>query len=75
MTREFIALNGRIWWVRRRADVRKGEIGTHVTLEFISDDQIRVVSCPMDEWDIPEPDFAALLARSVVSGASRAHRP
>lgn len=73
MTREFVALNGRIWWVRVRSEVRKNELGTHITLEFISDDEVRVVSCRRDDWDIPQPDLAALLARSVVSGASRAH--
>jgi hypothetical protein len=30
-----------------------------------------VVSCRRDEWEVPAPDFADLLARSVPGGASR----
>jgi hypothetical protein len=69
--RRFVALNGRVWAVDIRPQVRRNEVGSHVTLEFATDNEIRVVSCPREEWEVPEPDFAALLARSVASGASR----
>jgi len=71
MAREFVALNGRIWLIRPRAEVRKDEVASHVTLELVSDNETRVVSCRRDEWEVAAPDLAALLARSVVSGASR----
>jgi hypothetical protein len=70
MARQFVALNGRIWLIRPRWEVRKNEVGSHVTLELLSDNETRVVSCRRDEWETPEPDFAGLLARSVTSGAS-----
>jgi hypothetical protein len=69
--RRFVAINGRAWAVSLRPQVRKSEVGSHVTLEFASDLEIRVVSCLREEWETEEPDFAALLARSVASGASR----
>jgi hypothetical protein len=71
MAREFIALNGRIWLIRPRPEVRKDEVASHVTLELVSDSETRVVSCRREEWEVGDPDLAALLARSVVSGASR----
>ena len=42
-----------------------------MVLEFMADDETRVVSCHRLEWEVPAPDFAGLLARSVVGGASR----
>jgi hypothetical protein len=38
---------------------------------MLSDQESRVVSCRREEWEVPAPDFAGLLARSVASGASR----
>jgi hypothetical protein len=70
MARQFVALNGRIWLIRPRPEVRKNEVGSHVTLELVTDNETRVVSCRRDEWETPEPDLADLLARSVTSGAS-----
>jgi hypothetical protein len=75
MAREFVALNGRIWLIRPRHDVRKDEVASHVTLELVSDNETRVVSCRREEWEVGVPDLAALLARSVVSGASRSIVP
>ena len=69
-TREFFHLNGRTWLVRARTAVRRGEAGTHVTLELVSDVETRVISCLRTEWETPVPDYASLLARSVASGAS-----
>jgi hypothetical protein len=69
--REFFHLDGRTWLVRVRPSVRRGEAGTHLTLELVSDVETRVVSCRREEWDTAEPDFAGLLARSVAAGASR----
>lgn len=69
--RKFVGPDGRIWVVRARPYVRKDEIDSHVTLEFATDRQTRVISCRRAEWDIAEPNLAALLARSVASGASR----
>lgn len=71
MERAFIAPDRRLWLVRPRSAVRRNETTTHVTLELMTDDETRVVSCRRDEWDVPAPDFAALLARSVPGGASR----
>ena len=69
--RRFVAISGRAWAVCLRPQVRRNEVGSHVTLEFTSDVEIRVVSCLREEWETAEPDFAGLLARSVASGASR----
>lgn len=69
--RRFVAINGRAWAVCLRPQVRRNEVGSHVTLEFATDAEIRVVSCRREEWETAEPDFAALFARSVASGASR----
>jgi hypothetical protein len=69
-SREFFLHQGRTWFVRTRESVRKGESETHITLELVSDHETRVVSCPREEWEVRNPDFAALLARSVASGAS-----
>jgi hypothetical protein len=71
MERLFVAPDRRVWFVRLRPEVRRHEAETHVTLEMMSDRENRVVSCRRDEWEVPAPDFAALLARSVASGASR----
>jgi len=71
MSREFFYWDGRTWLVRLRPAVRKDERPTHVTLELVADNETRVVSCRKDEWDVPQPDFAGLLARSVAAGASR----
>jgi hypothetical protein len=70
-SREFFFHQGRTWFVHARPSVRKGEVDTHVTLELMTDNDSRVVSCRREEWDVREPDFAELLARSVASGASR----
>ena len=71
MERMFVAPDRRIWFVRPRPEVRRGEADPHVTLVMLSDQEIRVVSCRREEWEVAAPDFAALLARSVASGASR----
>jgi hypothetical protein len=69
-SREFFLHQGQTWFVRIRESVRRGEAETHVTLELVSDHETRVVSCPREEWEVRNPDFAGLLARSVASGAS-----
>lgn len=69
--RKFTAEDGRIWVVRVRPEVRRNEIATHVTLELSTHNESRVVSCRAVEWYVTDPDFAALLAHSVASGASR----
>ena len=69
-SREFFLHQGQTWFVRTRESVRRGESETHVTLELVSDHETRVVSCPREEWEVRNPDFADLLARSVASGAS-----
>ena len=69
--RAFIGPDRRFWLVRPRPTSRRHEEATHVVLEFMADDETRVVSCRRDEWEVPAPDFAGLLARSVVGGASR----
>jgi hypothetical protein len=75
MERAFIAPDRRLWLVRPRPAVRRHEAETHVTLELMTDDETRVVVCRRDEWDVPAPDFAGLLARSVPGGASRSIVP
>ena len=70
-TREFFYIDGKTWLVRSRPVVRKDEATTHVTLELVCDAETRVVSCLRAEWETPQPDYAALLARSVAAGASR----
>ena len=69
--RKFTAEDGRTWTVRVRPEVRRHEIGNHVTLELSTHNEARVVSCRSVEWYVPDPDFPALLARSVAAGASR----
>jgi hypothetical protein len=69
--RVFIAPDRRIWLVRVRPEVRHDEAETHVTLELMCDEETRVVSCRREAWEVAAPDFAALLAESVASGASR----
>jgi hypothetical protein len=70
-TREFFHIDGKTWLVRSRPAVRKDEAATHVTLELVSDEEVRVVSCLREEWEVPHPDYAGLLARSLAAGASR----
>jgi hypothetical protein len=69
--RKFTAEDGRTWVVRVRPEVRRNEVGNHVTLELTTHNETRVVSCRSAEWYVPDPDFPALLARSVAAGASR----
>jgi hypothetical protein len=69
-SREFFVHQGQTWFVRARESVRRGEAETHVTRELVSDHETRVVSCLREEWEVRNPDFAGLLARSVASGAS-----
>jgi hypothetical protein len=71
MERAFIGPDRRFWLVRPRPATRRTEDAATVVLEFLADDETRVVSCRRDEWEVPAPDFAGLLARSVVGGASR----
>jgi hypothetical protein len=71
MERKFAGPNGRTWTVRSRPYVRKEEMESSVTLEFVTETETRVVSCRRDEWNAAEPDMAGLFARSVASGASR----
>jgi hypothetical protein len=68
MERKFAAPNGRIWILRPRPYVRKDEMGSRITLEFVSGAETRVVNCAREEWNIAEPDLAELFARSVASG-------
>ncbi|HUF35738.1 MAG TPA: hypothetical protein VMN37_07290 [Gemmatimonadales bacterium] len=69
--RAFIGPDRRFWLVRPRPTTRRDEGESVVVLEFMTDDETRVVSCTREEWEVPAPDFAGLLARSVVGGASR----
>lgn len=69
-SREFFFHEGQTWFVRIREAVRKDEADTHVTLELVSDQETRVVSCRREEWEVRDPDFPGLLARSVAAGAS-----
>ena len=69
--RKFTTEDTRVWTVRVRPEVRRNEVGNHVTLELTTHNETRVVSCRSAEWYVSEPDFPALLARSVASGASR----
>jgi hypothetical protein len=69
--REFFHLDGRTWFVRVRPVVRRDEADTHLTLELVTDQETRVLSCRREEWDTPAPDFAGLVARSLALGASR----
>ena len=69
-TREFFHVGGKTWLVRSRP-VRKDETATHVTLELVSDEETRIVSCRREEWEVANPDNPGLLARSVAAGASR----
>lgn len=70
MERKFVAPNGRAWIIRPRSYVRKDE-SDHVTLELVSDAETRIVNCPREEWEAPNPDLSSLLARSVTTGAGR----
>ncbi len=69
--RKFTTEDGRAWVVRVRPEVRRSEVATHVTLELTTHNEARVVSCRNAEWYLSDPDFPALLARSVAAGASR----
>ena len=69
--RKFTAEDGRTWTVSVRPEVRRNEVGHHVTLELSTQNEARVVSCRTAEWHVSDPDFATLLAHSVAAGASR----
>lgn len=69
--RTYTAPDGFTWVFRRRPEVRQEEAGTHVTLLVQCLDSVKVVSCLRSEWESPQPDLAALLARAVPAGASR----
>ena len=71
MERAFIGPDRRFWLVRPRPASRRQEDSTHVVLEFMADDETRIVRCRREEWEVPAPDFVGLLERSVVGGASR----
>ena len=43
--RKFTAEDGRTWTVRVRPEVRRNEVGHHVTLELSTHNEARVVSC------------------------------
>ncbi len=60
-----------MWTFRPRAEVRREEAATHVTLLVESLGELRVVTCPRMEWEDGVPDFPALLARAVPVGGSR----
>ena len=51
--RKFVGVDGRTWVVGTRPYVRKNEIYSHVTLEFVTDRDTRVVSCKREQWDVP----------------------
>jgi hypothetical protein len=69
--RSYTTPDGRTWTFRRRPEVRRDEVDTHVTLLVESLGWVRVVSCLSSEWESPQPDLANLLARAVPVGASR----
>jgi hypothetical protein len=69
--REFTGSDGRVWRIRERAESRREDGAEHLTLELTTPGEHRVVSCHRDEWDVAEPDYVDLLARSVPGGASR----
>ena len=69
---EFTGPDGRIWKVRERREARRDDGELLVALELLTPGEHRVVTCERDEWEVARPDFAALLARSVPGGASRA---
>jgi hypothetical protein len=63
--------DGRRWTFRLRPEVRKEEAKTHVTLVLETPGEVRIVTCPRNEWESASPDLAELLARSLPGGASR----
>jgi hypothetical protein len=69
--RSWVDADGRTWRFRPRPDVRKDEMETHVVLLIESLGETRIVSCPREEWQSAEPDWAGLIARSVPEGGSR----
>jgi hypothetical protein len=69
--RSYTTPDGRTWTFRRRPEVRRDEVDTHVTLLVESLGWVRVVSCLSSEWEGSQPDLASLLARAVPVGASR----
>ena len=69
--RTYTAADGRTWAFRCRPEVRQEEAATHVTLLVESLGEVRVVSCPREEWESAEPDLRALLARAFPAGGSR----
>jgi hypothetical protein len=75
LQREYLDSEGRRWRIRARLDVRRDEAATNVALEFVTGEEVRVVSCLRSEWETTNPDLAGLLSRSVAAGASRNVRP
>ena len=73
--REFTGSDGRVWRVSERPEARRDDGADHLTLELATPGEHRVVSCRRSEWDVADPDFAELLARSVPGGASRSFGP
>jgi hypothetical protein len=69
--REFTGPDGRIWLVRERPEARREDGLLHVTLDLETAGERRVATCSRTEWEVPDPNFVALLARSVPGGASR----
>jgi hypothetical protein len=69
--RDFVAPDRRRWTFRPRPRARAGEVGKVLALDVVTDGESRVVTCDRADWEDGSPDLAELLARSVVSGASR----
>jgi hypothetical protein len=69
--RSYTAPDGRTWTFHRRAEARREEAETHVTILAESLGEVRVASCPREEWESAAPDLRALLARAVPAGGSR----
>lgn len=73
--RSWVGADGRTWRFRPRPDVRKDETETHVVLLVESLGETRIVSCLREEWERADPDWAALVARSLPEGGSRSIGP
>lgn len=69
--REFAGPDGRIWRFVERTESRREDDVTQVVLELETPGERRVVTCSRWQWELSEPDLAALLERSVPGGASR----
>ena len=67
--------DGRTWRFCSRPDVRKDESQTHVVLLIESLGETRIVSCLREEWEMADPDWAGLIARSLPEGGSRSIGP